>query len=158
MRRGQSKVLDTTQRVEKGVEEANKKLNLVVEKLCGLEQMGLDQIEGKHRCPSAMLLVRAEDEIPSVWTGVWDKIEPEEEARLTELEEQRKGLQAQAAELVENASQAIPPKKARGHGFFARKHTGGGASAVEATVETIDRLVISCRPGAFGRVVLPWWP
>jgi hypothetical protein len=90
-----------------------------------------------------MLLVRAEDEIPSVWTGVWDRIEPEEEARLTELEEQRKGLQAQAAELVENASQAIPPKKARGHGFFARKHTGGGASAVEATVETIDRLVIS---------------
>jgi hypothetical protein len=101
--------------------------------------MGLDQIEGKHKCPSAMLLLRAEDEIPSVWTDAWDMIDTEEEARLTELEEQRKGLQAQAAELVENFTRVIPPKKTRGRGFFARNHTGG--TGAEATVETIDNLV-----------------
>jgi len=101
--------------------------------------MGLDQIEGKHKCPSAMLLLRAEDEIPSVWTDAWDMIDTEEEARLTELEEQRKELQAQAAELVENFTRVTPPKRARGRGFFARKHTGG--TGAEATVETINSLV-----------------
>jgi hypothetical protein len=117
----------------------SQKLTLVVEKLCGLEQMGLDQIKGKHKCPGTMLLMWAEDEIPPLWTDVWDMIETEEEARLTELEEQRKGLQAQAAELVESMTQVIPPKKARGRGFFARKHTGG--TGAEATAETIDILV-----------------
>jgi hypothetical protein len=135
--------------VKEGVEAANEKLNLIVEKLCGLEQMGLDQIEGKHKCPSTMLLMRSEDDIPSGWTDVWEMIEPEEEVRLTTLEEQRNGLQAQAAELVKNVSQVAPPKKAR-VGFFARNHTGG--AGVEVTVETIETLVASTTEVTLGFV------
>jgi hypothetical protein len=125
--------------VGEGVERNSQKIDRIAEKLCGLEQMGLDQIEGKHKCPSAMLLLRAEDEIPAVWTEVWEMIETEEETRLAELEEQRRVLQAQAAELVENINQVIPPQSSTwGRGFFARKHTGGASA--EATVETINTL------------------
>jgi hypothetical protein len=133
-----SELQATSDRVEKGVDAANEKLTLVVEKLCGLEQMGLDQIEGKHKCPSAMLLLRAEDDIPAVWTNVWEMIETEEETRLAELEGQRKVLQAQAAELVENINQVIPPQSTWGHGFFAHKHTEGASA--EVTVQTINNL------------------
>jgi hypothetical protein len=143
----------TTERVEKGVEENSKKLDQIKEKLCGLKQMGLDQIEGKHKCPSAMLLVRAEDEIPSVWKDVWGMIETEEEARLTELEGQRKELQAQAAELVENAALVIPHKKARGRGFFfAHESTGNTSAAAIDTVETINRLVTNTTEVTLGFV------
>jgi hypothetical protein len=42
---------------------------------------------------------------------------------------------------VENFTRVIPPKKAWGRGFFARKHTGGtGAEAID-TVEIISSLV-----------------
>jgi hypothetical protein len=130
-------------------EETSKKLNLIVEKLCGLQQMGLDQIEGKHKCPSAMILVHAEDELSGVWTEVWTMIEPKEEQTLKELEEQRKKLQAQAAKLVEDVTRVIPPKKTWGIGFFARKHSGVGA---EATVESIADLVSSAKDATLGFV------
>jgi hypothetical protein len=119
-------------------EETSKKLDQIAERLCGLEQMGLDQIEGRHTCPSTMLLLLAEDEIPAVWTDVWKMIETEEETRLAELEKQRRVLQAQAAELVENINQVIPPQSTWGGGFFAHKHTG--VASVEVTVETINTL------------------
>jgi hypothetical protein len=124
--------------VGEGVERNSKKLDQIAEKLCGLEQMGLDQIEGKHKCPSAMLLLGAEDEIPAVWTDVWEMVETEEETRLAELEEQRRVLQAQAAELVENINQVVPPQSTWGRGFFAHKHTKG--TSAEVTVETINSL------------------
>jgi hypothetical protein len=144
-----SELKATADRVEKGVEEANKKLDMVIEKLCGLQQMGLDQIEGKHKCPSAMILVQAEDELSGVWTEVWTMIEPEEEKKLKELEARRKRLQVQATKLVEDVTRVIPPKKTWGIGFFAREHIGVGA---EATAKSIADLVSSAKNVTLGFV------
>jgi hypothetical protein len=96
--------------------------------------------------------MRAEDSMPAAWTDVWRMVETEEETSLAELEEHRKGLQIEAAELVETAAQVIPSKKARGRGFFfARKCADTMEGAID-TVETINGLVTKATEVTLGFV------
>jgi serine/threonine protein kinase len=106
------------------------KLDQVIEQLCGLEQMGLDQIEGKLKCPSVVVMLHGDEPLPvlgeEIAQDVWEMISPKEGPILEELESKRQELRARVGQFVEGAHQALSgvTTKRTWNGFFSKQHSG----------------------------------
>jgi serine/threonine protein kinase len=120
-------VAEDTNAVAKGNSE---KLDQVIEQLCGLEQMGLDQIEGKSSCPSVVVMLHGDEPLPAlgkeIAQDIWEMVSPKEEPILEELESKRQELREKASQFKEDAHQALAGTTAKRTwgGFFSKQHSG----------------------------------
>jgi hypothetical protein len=108
----------------------SEKLDQVIEQLCGLEQMGLDQIEGKLNCPSVVVMLHGDEPLPAlgkeIAQDIWEMVSPKEEPILEELESKRQELREKTSQFKEDAHQALTGMTAKRTwgGFFSKQHSG----------------------------------